>query len=550
MTTGLVLAGGGFQGLPMLRALHALGARVVIADSMDENPNAFEADAYVVVPPLAEPAALAGEVRRLCEEWRVDIVFPSTDRDLSFVAELAPELRRTGIVVAAPPPQVLEALADKAATLDALRARGLPVLPTVTRIEEAPGFPLIGKPRRGWGSAGLETAASKEDFAAALARDASRRLFWQPKLSVFTEWSVDFAIDESGRVSPMVARERLRVSGGFAVVSRVEVAAPVEPLARRTAQWLAEQGSCGVHNLQVLVEPTGAQWISDLNLRPGTSSGAALDAGVNLAAFMLGRACTAGAPTPGLSVRTLCDRYLPLPFIGPIRGVALDLDDCLIDQKAWMDDKLSIVLDRWPGEVGVPARDAFDAAARQLIDEGPWDRLIDLAVMRSGLDAQLVPRLIEAWRAAHPDRVVLYPDTLALIRALRAAGIGLAIVTDNPAASQRQKLARVPCLVDRDVIVLTDELGAPKPDPRGYLAAARRLGVTPQEMVAVGDSPWRDGVGAVSAGFAGAVVRPRRGAMGNYSRERFARAHPTSWPGVYWVDDLRVVPRMLRLSPD
>jgi HAD superfamily hydrolase (TIGR01509 family) len=546
--TGLVVAGGGFQGLPMLRALRALGARVVVADSLQENPNSLEADAYVVVPPVADRAALIGALRRLCEEWQVNVVFPTTDRDLPIVSELAPEWRHAGIVVAAPSLRLLKAWDDKTVLLEELRASGLPVLPMVGAGLATDAFPLIGKPRRGWGSQGVVTAASAAEFEAALVNDVESRLFWQPKLARFSEWSADFAIDEGGQVSPLVVRERLRISGGFAVVSRVDVDAPVDDVTCRTARWLAAQGACGVFNVQVLVEPSGAQWLSDVNLRPGTSSGAALGAGVNLAAFMLGRSPSVPRPTPGVFVRTLSDQFVPLPFDREIAGVAFDLDDCLIDQKAWMDEKLAIVLDDWPAFADTSLRGSFEAAARRIIDEGPWDRLLDVAVRNSGIDSGLVPVLIKRWRAAYPRSVTVYPDAMALVGALRAAGTRVAVVTDNPAASQRQKLARLPPMLAIDAVVLTDEIGAAKPDPRGYLAAARRLGIERREMVAIGDSPWRDGLGAIAAGYSGVIIAPRRGGMGNPTRERFVAAHPEVSAMVHWVADLRAVPRMLGLA--
>jgi FMN phosphatase YigB (HAD superfamily) len=155
--------------------------------------------------------------------------------------------------------------------------------------------------------------------------------------------------------------------------------------------------------------------------------------------------------------------------------------------------------------------------------------------------------LIERWRAAHPRAATVYPDAAAMIRDLREAGVRVAVVTDNPAASQRQKLARLPFASSFDAVVLTDELGAPKPDPRGYLAAAGQLGLAPREMIAVGDSPWRDGLGALAAGYAGAVIAPRRGGMCNATAARFAGARAEAAARVQWVDDLRAVPRMLGL---
>jgi FMN phosphatase YigB (HAD superfamily) len=546
--TGLVVAGGGFQGLPMLRALRALGARVVVADSLRENPNSFEADAYVLVPPVADRAALKDALRGICTEWKVDIVFPTTDRDLPIVSELAQEFRQAGIVIAATPPHLLEAWLDKQALLDALRSSGLPVLPFKGSERISSGFPWIGKPRRGWGSQGIVVAANAAELDAAVARDVTGQLFWQPKLAEFSEWSADFAVDERGHVSPIVVRERLRVTGGFAAISRVDVASPVDDVASRTAQWLANMGACGVINIQVLVEPSGAQWLNDINLRPGTSSGAALGAGVNLAGFMLGESRGDLRPTPGVFVRTLIDQFVSMPFESGVDGVAFDLDDCLIDQKAWMDEKLASVLADWSAFASDTLRDPFEAAARRFIDEGPWDRLLEVTVRSIGADSKLVPILIERWRNAHPPTANVYSDAVTLVSELRAAGIRIAIVTDNPAASQRQKLARLPCLTSVDAVVLTDELGAAKPDPRGYLEAAQRLGVEPHRMVAIGDSPWRDGLGSVRAGFAGAIIAPRRGGMGNPTRDRFIRAHPEAAERVHWVNDLRVVSRMLRLA--
>jgi HAD superfamily hydrolase (TIGR01509 family) len=226
----------------------------------------------------------------------------------------------------------------------------------------------------------------------------------------------------------------------------------------------------------------------------------------------------------------------------------LDLDDCLIDQKAWMDDKLSLVVGDWSDFAPPSLAEPFEREARRLIHEGPWDRPLDVAVHRSGLDESLVPELIKRWRAGHPASVAVYADAQALVEALRRAGCPIALVTDNPAAGQRQKLERLPLREAFDAIVLTAELDAAKPSPLGYAAAAAQLGLQPSAMVAICDSPWRDALGALAAGFAGAVIAPRREGMYNPARARFERAHSAAARRVHWVESLRVVPRMLGLA--
>ena len=546
MTSALLVAGGGFQALPMLRALRRARARVIVADCYEQNPNRYAADVYAVVPRVDRGAQFASAILGLCDQHDVNIVFATTDHDALAVATLAPELRARGIVAAVADADLLRTWADKVVCLRDVAAAGLPVLPIVEPEQGGCTYPLIGKPRRGWGGRGHVIARSFAETGTGGSSDPDHGLFWQPLLDSYDEWSVDFAVRESGEVSPLVMRQRLRTSGGFAVVSRVRRDTPVAELAARAAQAIAQRGACGLVNLQIMVDSRGSQWLNDVNLRPGTSATAALAAGVDFAAFMLNEPARFAERGDFLQVRTLCDTAIPMPFAGPIEAVAFDLDDCLIDQKAWMDRKLSLVLAAMTeGPLSEVERSRFELEGRHAIDEGPWDRTIDIALARASLDLGLRQPLIDAWRTAHPDRVSFYDDAAAAWRSLRQAGLKLAVVTDNPAAGQRQKLARFPDDMRPDTVILTDEIGQPKPSAQGYRLAAERLGIPVHRMIAVGDSPWRDAVGAIDAGYAGAVIAPRRGAMGNPDRERFERAYPAQARGTHWLADLWALPEML-----
>ena len=337
MTSGLLVAGGGFQALPMLRALRRVRARVIVADCYEQNPNRYAADVYAVVPCVDSGAQFEHAILSLCDQHDVKIVFATTDHDALAVATLGPKLRARGIIAAVADAALLRAWADKVVCLRDAAAAGLPVLPIVEPEQGGCTYPLIGKPRHGWGGRGHVIVRSTAEPGAASTSDPDHSLFWQPLFDSYDEWSVDFAVRESGEVSPLVARQRLRTSGGFAVVSRVQRDTPVAALASRAAQVIAERGGCGPMNLQILVDPRGSQWLNDVNLRPGTSATAALAAGVDFAAFMLNEPARFAEPSDFLHVRTLCDTTIPMPFEGPVEAVAFDLDDCLIDQKDWMD---------------------------------------------------------------------------------------------------------------------------------------------------------------------------------------------------------------------
>jgi HAD superfamily hydrolase (TIGR01509 family) len=130
----------------------------------------------------------------------------------------------------------------------------------------------------------------------------------------------------------------------------------------------------------------------------------------------------------------------------------------------------------------------------------------DLGVVRSEqqllADAAWVEvRTAELMSAGIPWR----PGAADLLRAVRAAGLGSALVTTTPRniadivlRSIRADLATDPF----DVTVCGDEVPARKPDPAPYLQAMRALGVGPEECVVVEDSA----VGIASGLAAGAAV--------------------------------------------
>ena len=134
----------------------------------------------------------------LCDQHDVKIVFATTDHDALAVATLAPELRARGIVAAVADAALLRAWADKVVCLRDVAAAGLPVLPIIDPEQGGCTYPLIGKPRHGRGGRGHVIVRSSAETAAASRSDPDHRLFWQPLLDSFDEWSVDFAVRESG----------------------------------------------------------------------------------------------------------------------------------------------------------------------------------------------------------------------------------------------------------------------------------------------------------------------------------------------------------------
>jgi putative hydrolase of the HAD superfamily len=106
--------------------------------------------------------------------------------------------------------------------------------------------------------------------------------------------------------------------------------------------------------------------------------------------------------------------------------------------------------------------------------------------------------------ASHTSRVVEVDGALALLRALERAGVGRVLVCDTgltPGRVVRRLLDRVGLLDLLEVLAFSDEVGAPKPDPRAFLAALEPLGVDPKEALHVGDLRRTDVAGARALGM-------------------------------------------------
>lgn len=117
-----------------------------------------------------------------------------------------------------------------------------------------------------------------------------------------------------------------------------------------------------------------------------------------------------------------------------------------------------------------------------------------------------------AYRRAYQAARRAVPGAAALLAALRARAVATVVVTNNVLAEQVEKL-RV-CGLDGlvDAMVVSEEVGIRKPDPRIFALGLARAGCEPGEAAMLGDSWTNDVAGAREAGLAILVWLNRAGA--------------------------------------
>ena len=90
--------------------------------------------------------------------------------------------------------------------------------------------------------------------------------------------------------------------------------------------------------------------------------------------------------------------------------------------------------------------------------------------------------------AINGQHATLYPDVIEGLQALRHMGMRLACVTNKPIAFATPLLAQKGLSGFFDVIYGGDSLARKKPDPLPLLTVCGDFGLTPHEVVAIGDS--------------------------------------------------------------
>lgn len=94
----------------------------------------------------------------------------------------------------------------------------------------------------------------------------------------------------------------------------------------------------------------------------------------------------------------------------------------------------------------------------------------------------------------------LMPGALATVRAL-ATKFPLALVTNGIASVQRRRFAASAITRYFQAVVISEEVGVAKPDPRIFEPALQKIGVGPAEVLYVGDSVTSDMAAARNAGM-------------------------------------------------
>jgi sugar-phosphatase len=186
-----------------------------------------------------------------------------------------------------------------------------------------------------------------------------------------------------------------------------------------------------------------------------------------------------------------------------VAAVLFDLDGVLVEsreatERVWVD---------WASKNGI------DEAALRSAMHGVRSADV-IRALRPDLDAVVESEELERRQAEDVDGLAAIPGAAVALGAMRPDRV--ALVTSGTRALALARLAAVG-IEPPAVMVFADDVARGKPDPEGYLTAARRLGTDPADALVVEDAP--PGIEAARAAGAATVA-----VTSTHAREELAAA--------------------------
>ncbi|MBU2547916.1 MAG: HAD family hydrolase [Proteobacteria bacterium] len=201
---------------------------------------------------------------------------------------------------------------------------------------------------------------------------------------------------------------------------------------------------------------------------------------------------------------------------GSIRAVLFDVDGTLYDAarlKRIMMGRILLHLAGRPRDYPIVRMIKSFRAVREELAGGRFEDLegeqYRLCAARTGAAPEQVRAVIEEWMHRRPLpflRACRFPFVRRFWDGLDRSGVRIGVVSDYPAVEKLERLE----LEARVVVCATDpDVGALKPDPRGFLNAAERMGLDPSDILVIGDRMDRDGEAASRAGMS-CLIKTKR----------------------------------------
>ena len=189
-----------------------------------------------------------------------------------------------------------------------------------------------------------------------------------------------------------------------------------------------------------------------------------------------------------------------------IRALILDLDNTIIDFVRLKENAVDAGL-AGMAEAGLRFdKESARKRIMQIYEDKGWEyqQVFDdfIIELNDGvLDYKFLAAGIVGYRRAKEASLLPYPQVISTLFKLAKRGLKLGVVSDAPSREAWLRLCYLNLHNVFDEVVTLTDTGKLKPDPEPFREILRRLDVTAEEALMIGDWPERDVAGASAVGM-------------------------------------------------
>jgi putative hydrolase of the HAD superfamily len=192
-----------------------------------------------------------------------------------------------------------------------------------------------------------------------------------------------------------------------------------------------------------------------------------------------------------------------------VKAILFDLDGTLLDRDASLLRLIHDQYDRFHAAFGHIPQDTFIKRFVELDAHGyVWkDKVYQLLIEEFGICGVSWDELLDDYLARFHEHCVPFPHLHATLEQLTLRQIKLGMITNGFTALQMSNIRALEIEHDFSVLLISEQAGLRKPDPRIFQKALDELGVSAQESMYVGDHPANDILAAQQVGMLGVWKR-------------------------------------------
>ncbi|HXG08081.1 MAG TPA: ATP-grasp domain-containing protein [Nitrososphaera sp.] len=257
----LVTSGGSIVAQGIIKSLKIAGKGKYTMIAADTSPLAaglYRCEKGVLVPPASSVVDYVESIIRVCNDNDVSAIFCGSDDELLVLANARDEIeRRTGAKLLTGSTAALTIARDKWYTYKFCKEKGLACAPSSLpegreEFVKEFGFPLVVKPREGYGSIHFYVANNREEMDAAIS--TIEKAGWRPLLQKYLsgeEFTTGVTIDKNARYAMSSISIKKVIRHGQTYKAFIDDYYTIRRIAEEVALQLR---TCGPINVQARLE--------------------------------------------------------------------------------------------------------------------------------------------------------------------------------------------------------------------------------------------------------------------------------------------------------